>query len=54
MKSKKALIIGIVIGAVGAWAVWYHFIREKTVEEKLEQAGKDVGRSVDKLLKKVQ
>lgn len=57
MKSKKTLIVGIVIGiltAVGVWAVWYQFIREKTIGEKLEDAGKDVGRSVDKLLKKVQ
>lgn len=50
MKSKKALIIGMILGAVGAWAVWYFFIREKTLGEKIEDAGQEIGRSVDKML----
>lgn len=53
MKSKKPLIIGVLIAAVVGWTVWYQFIREKTVGEKIEAAGKDVGRSVDKLVDKV-
>ncbi len=53
MKSKKALILGLVVAAAAGWAVWYQFIREKTLGEKIEDAGEKVGRSVDKLIDKV-
>jgi hypothetical protein len=53
VKSRKAFILGILLGAIGAWAVWYFFIREKTIGEKLEDAGESLGRSVDKVIDKV-
>ncbi len=53
MKSKQTLIIGIVAAALVGWAIWYKFIREKTLGEKIEDAGTGVGRSVDKMLDKV-
>jgi hypothetical protein len=53
MKSKQALVLGLVLAALAGWAVWYKFIREKTLGEKIEDAGAEVGRSVDKVIDKV-
>jgi len=52
MKAKKITIIVVVLAIVG-WAVWYQFIREKTLDEKLEDAGRQMERSVDNMLDKV-
>jgi hypothetical protein len=49
---KKILII-LAIAAVAGWIVWYQFIREKTLGEKIDDATRKVERSVNDAVKKV-
>jgi hypothetical protein len=49
---KKAIIL-LVLAAVVGWAVWHHFIREKTLGEKIDAAGGKVERSLNDALDKV-
>jgi hypothetical protein len=52
MNAKKVTVIVVMLAIVG-WAIWYQFIREKTLGEKLDDAGRQMERSVDNMLDKV-
>ena len=51
-RMKKILILLVVL-AVGGWAVWYCFIREKTLGEKIDDTARKVEKSVNDAVKKV-
>ena len=49
---KKALILFVILAA-GGWGVWYFFVREKTLGEKIDDASNKVEKSVNDAVKKI-
>ena len=49
---KKALILFVILAA-GGWGVWYFFVREKTLGEKIDDASHKVEKSVNDAVKKI-
>ncbi|MBI3879244.1 MAG: FeoB-associated Cys-rich membrane protein [Verrucomicrobia bacterium] len=49
----KTFLIILVIAAVAGWAVWYQFIRQKSLGEKIDDASRKVEKSVNDAVKKV-
>lgn len=51
--AMKTFLIILVIAAVAGWAVWYQFIRQKSLGEKIDDASRKVEKSVNDAVKKV-
>lgn len=52
MKPKSWLIL-LALAAVAGWAVWYYFIREKTLGEQIDAGTRSVERSVNDAVRKI-
>jgi hypothetical protein len=52
VKAKTWLFV-IVLAGVAVWAVWYYFIREPTLGEKIDGASRAVERSVNDAVRKI-
>ena len=49
---KKALI-AVLAAAIAGWAIWYYFIREKTLGEKIDDATHKAEKAVNETVKKI-
>ena len=49
---KKLVVVLVALG-VGGWGVWYFFIREKTLGEKIDDASHKVEKTVNDAVKKI-
>lgn len=52
MNAKTWLLVIALVGVAG-WAVWYYFIREPTLGEKIDGASRAVERSVNDAVRKI-
>lgn len=52
MNTPKILLVVAAVALAG-WAAWYFFIREKTLEEKLDGAARQVERSVNDAVRQI-
>jgi F0F1-type ATP synthase membrane subunit b/b' len=49
----KKILLSLILAAVAGWAVWYYFIREKTVGERIDNATRKVEKTLDNAARKL-